>query len=80
MSRSILIAVLVLTCLVGMSLAQDSHEVEKPKLQRWEYNTMSVGTLDKSRLNGMGNDGWELVGFQQWGTSRWAYVFKRPIQ
>ena len=56
---------------------------------KWEYNTFSLGQpLSAFDLNSLGNDCWELTGFQvntiirnmQNGSSEtfFHYIFKRP--
>ena len=46
----------------------------------WEYASMlSDGPATRDTLNKMGDDGWELVAFQQGlETKQLLYVFKRP--
>ena len=49
-------------------------------MTQWEYASMlSEGPATRDTLNKMGDDGWELVAFQQGlQTMQLLYVFKRP--
>lgn len=49
-------------------------------MTQWEYASMlSDGPATRDTLNKMGDDGWELVAFQQGlQTMQLLYVFKRP--
>ena len=53
---------------------------------QWEYHVLTIGsfwtTKDETieaRLNELGLDGWEMVGFQMTATDKVRVVTKRPL-
>lgn len=49
------------------------------ELKKWEYKVFTSRTLGEgaAQLEGLGNDGWELVGTQKDHNEHYMFFFKR---
>lgn len=61
MKTKITLFVLALVCFISLSAT--------PQSKQWEYKTLTEKCRDEKRLNLLGADGWELVGFSAYTMS-----------